>query len=134
MCSQLLCSFGSTATRVRVEKRIAAIGLTMEQAVPCGLIINELVSNALKHGFPAGRSGCVLVELKPEGQRLVLRVTDNGVGLSVACDVAGTSTLGLQLVRNLAGQLGGRLDAERPAAGGVIFQVDFPLPKETLFG
>jgi two-component sensor histidine kinase len=58
LCSQLLCSFGSTATRVRVEKRIAAIALTMEQA--CGLIINELVSNALKHGFPAGRAGSVM--------------------------------------------------------------------------
>lgn len=135
LCAQVLMSFGPAATRVRVEDRIEAIALPMEQAVPCSLIINELVSNALKHGFPAGRSGWVLVELGPdENQELVLRVSDNGVGVGAGFEAAATATLGLQLVRNLAAQLAGRLTVESPPAGGAVFVIKFPLPKEILFG
>ncbi len=135
LCAQLLRAYGQTAARVRVEEQIAAIDLSMEQAVPCGLIVNELVSNALKHGFPDGRSGSIRVELGPdESRQLVLRVSDNGVGLGPGIDVAGTATLGLQLVRNLAGQLGGRLAVEGPPGGGVVFQVSCPFPKKIVSG
>lgn len=127
LCRQLLRSFGPTAARVRVETRIAPIGLPLEQGVPCGLIINELVSNALKHAFPAERSGKITVELNfSEGQGLVLRVHDDGVGLPSGLDPENTSTLGLQLVFNLAGQLEGYLTVDRSEGTGTAFSLVFP--------
>jgi PAS domain S-box-containing protein len=129
LCTQLLRSFGSAAARIKVEKHVAPVGLALSQAVPCGLIISELVSNCLKHGFVGDRSGKVVVELAPdEGQRLVLCVCDNGTGLPLGFDPGRTSTLGLQLVSNLAGQLGGQLALERPSEGGTVFKVVFPVP------
>ena len=56
LCGQLLYSFGPVAARVKIDNHIARLDLPLEQAVPCGLIINELVSNALKHGFPGERA------------------------------------------------------------------------------
>jgi PAS domain S-box-containing protein len=135
LCAQMLRSSGPAAARVRVENHVAPIGLALEQAVPCGLIISELVSNSLKHGFPEDRSGRVVVELQPgDGQRLVLSVRDDGVGLPPDLDPAGTSTLGLKLVSNLAGQLGGQLVVERPHEGGATFRVVFPVPEDTPLG
>ena len=89
LCTQLVRSFGPAASRVKVENRVARIGLPLEQSVPCGLIINELVSNALKHGFPDNRTGRVTVELGPaEGQRHLLCVRDDGIGLPHGMDIA----------------------------------------------
>ena len=132
LCRQLLRSFGPTVARVKLETRIAPIGLPLEQAVPCGLIINELVSNALKHAFPDERSGRITVQLDPAmGQVFVLRVSDDGVGLPPDLDPERTSTLGLQLVFNLTGQLHGHLTVDRPDDGGAAFSVFFPLPEDT---
>jgi two-component sensor histidine kinase len=86
----------------------------MNQAITCGLIINELVSNALKHGFPDGRAGRVRVELEPlGGRRHVLRVSDNGIGLPRDLDLSRVNTLGLQLVHDLTAQLRGDLSVSR---------------------
>jgi PAS domain S-box-containing protein len=131
LCRQIVSSFGKSAWRVKVESRVEEIGLPLDQAVPCGLIINELVSNALKHAFPGERSGSVMVELGATArQMLLLRVHDDGVGLPPGMDPENTSTLGLQLVFELAGQLDGRVTVERPGEGGAGFQVYFPVRKE----
>lgn len=127
LCTHLLRSFGPAAGQVRVERRVAPVSLPLEQAVPCGLIVNELVTNALKYGYPAEKAGRVLVEAVLEAGRIVLSVSDNGVGLPPDFDPAAASTLGLQLVMNLAGQLGGRLAWERGAEGGALFRVSFPV-------
>lgn len=130
LCRQLLRSFGPVAARVRIDNRIGRIGLPLEQSVPCGLIINELLSNALKHAFSDHREGLIIVDLQPmDSQTLVLSVTDNGVGLRPGVDPTNTPTLGLQLVSNLAGQLGGRLISNRSDDGGISFQVIFPVPR-----
>jgi two-component sensor histidine kinase len=135
LCVQLLRSSGSAAARVKVESRVAPIGLALEQAVPCGLIISELISNSLKHGFPGDRGGRVVVELQTDdGGRVVLWVRDDGVGLPPVFDPAGASTLGLKLVSSLAGQLGGQLEVGRPREGGAAFSVIFPVPKDTAVG
>jgi len=84
------------SARVKVETQVAQLGLTLEQAMPCGLIISELVSNSLKHGFPEDRRGRVFVELQPaDGKDLVLCVRDDGIGLPPGFDLTGTTTLGL---------------------------------------
>jgi two-component sensor histidine kinase len=100
--------------------------------MPCGLIISELVSNSLKHGFPEDRPGRVIVELHPvDGQGLVLRVSDDGIGLPPGFDLTGTPSLGLKLVSNLAGQLDGQLLVERPCDGGTAFRIVFQVLQDT---
>jgi two-component sensor histidine kinase/FixJ family two-component response regulator/PAS domain-containing protein len=134
LCTQLVRSFGPAGARVKVENRVARIGLPLEQSVPCGLIINELVSNALKHGFPDNRTGRITVELGPaEGQRHLLCVRDDGIGLPHGMDIACKSTLGLQLVSQLAIQLGGQLEMHPSDEGGAAFCVSFPVPGDTAF-
>ncbi len=134
LCTQLVRSFGPAAARIKVESRIARIGLPLEQSVPCGLIINELVSNAFKHGFPDKRAGRVTVELgAAEGQRHLLCVRDDGIGLPPGMDIADKSTLGLQLVSKLAIQLGGQLEIHPSEGGGSAFCVSFPVLGDTAF-
>lgn len=108
-----------------------AIGLDLQRAVPCGLLINELVTNALKHAFPDGRRGVVEVRLAvvdPASGLARLTVRDNGVGLPEAIALDGRSaSLGLQLVPLLAEQLGAQMQVTRQTApgGGACFQLDF---------
>ncbi len=124
----LLRTVGPVAQRVRIERRVEAVRLSLDQAVPCGLIINELVANALKHGYPDSRGGRVLVELQPEDGMLRLRVSDDGVGLPAELDLGQTPTLGLRLVQDLARQLRGQFRAERCAdpPGGTEITIVFP--------
>ena len=94
------------------------------QAIPCGLIVNELLTNSLKHGFPEGKSGTVSLVLREEAdEQVCLEVSDDGVGLPADFEARRASSLGIQLLSDLARQLGGRLDVgPGPAA---IFRVTF---------
>jgi PAS domain S-box-containing protein len=110
---------------VRLSLDLAAVQVEMDQAMPCGLLVNELISNCLKHGFPAGRTGEVRIELKPVdgGSQLCLRVSDTGVGLPADFDSKRGHSLGLQLVSDLTRQIDGTL-AVGPGPGAV-FTVTF---------
>ena len=83
--------------------------------MPCGLIINELVSNSLKHAFPKGKKGEIKVAMQPLGENEVeLVVSDNGIGMAESLDFGNPESLGLQLVRMLAeDQLGGQIELDR---------------------
>jgi PAS domain S-box-containing protein len=96
---------------VRLQLDLDSVPVEMDQATPCGLLVNELVSNCLKHGFPDGSSGEVRVSLKqdPADGSLVLQVSDNGQGLPPDWVARKQDRLGLQLANDLAGQLGGHL-------------------------
>lgn len=97
---------GAVALGVEAEDVL----LGVDTAIPCGLIINELVSNSLKHAFPGGGVGSINIRLRPaDAGRLTLTVADDGVGLPDGFDVSRTSSLGLQLVNTLARQLGGEV-------------------------
>jgi two-component sensor histidine kinase len=106
--------------------------LNMEQAVPCCLIVNELLSNVFKYAFPGGRTGTVNVALdrdKPArgnrtNRRYILSVSDNGVGLPPSIDPKNTGSMGLQIVRSLTGQLEGTLELNRQP--GTAFRILFP--------
>ena len=122
----LIRSYAGRNQGVRVECSIPEhLVLAMDQAVPCGLILNELLSNALKHAFPNQRSGAVVVKASVlEDQRLQLVVEDDGVGLPADLNLDDLKTLGLSLVSGLAvSQLGGELDVRR--APGARFVVTF---------
>ncbi len=99
--------------------------IKIDTAVPCGLILNELISNALKHAFPEGRTGYINIELKQENQRLCLVVGDNGVGLPDNFDFNRTGSLGLQLVATLVSQLDGVL--EQISNHGTHFRITFSI-------
>ncbi len=87
--------------------------LSIDQAVSCGLIVNELLANCLGHAFPGGRPGRIGVGFRLEGGECRLFVEDDGVGLPPGSEDRQPQSLGLQYVRSLAAQLGGRLDFTR---------------------
>lgn len=124
LCVQLWRSVGPAAP-IELDRQVDAVSLSLDQAVPCGLIVNELVSNALKHAFPGGRSGRVRVraQARTEGE-ISLIVADDGVGLPPGRDPRCAETLGLQLVFMLVAQLQGEVDIARE--GGTEFRIVFP--------
>ncbi|MBX7117672.1 MAG: PAS domain S-box protein [Gemmatimonadaceae bacterium] len=108
LCRELERSHRLPGQPVRVTTRIERVAIRIEAAVPCGLIINELVTNALRHAFPAGRAGEVHVALRrvPGTPSVELEVRDDGVGPGEASGAPG-GTLGLRLVESLALQVRG---------------------------
>jgi two-component sensor histidine kinase len=121
LARDLLRTYGA-AGRVRLSVEAERIPFDIQEAVPCGLIVYELVSNALKHAFPQGREGEIRVSLRRAVDGPVaLSVSDNGVGLPPDLDVANTRSLGLHLVHNLARQAGGEVRVTRD--GGTSFQL-----------
>jgi two-component sensor histidine kinase len=124
LCAHLTRAYGMNRRRVELAIRIGDVQLDLDQAVPCGLIVNELVSNALKHAFPDGRAGRVCVELEPFGDKQhVLVVGDNGVGLPADLDYHRANSLGLQLVEDLTQQLHGNILVNRD--DGTTFTITF---------
>jgi PAS domain S-box-containing protein len=110
--------------RVDLKMDLEPVQLDVNTAIPCGLIVSELVSNALKHAFPGQRRGTVTVSFR-RGDRgeLRLAVQDDGVGLEDGFDIRKAETLGLQIVVTLVSQLDGRLDVSREK--GASFRVEF---------
>ena len=118
------------AVALRVEGTDTPLYLSLPRAIPCGLLVNELVSNAYRHAFPDGRGGTIVIGLACDGLEARLRVVDDGVGLPADVDPAGadsaaTRPLGLQLVPLLVDQLGGTL-SHSPIPGTGI-EVRFPI-------
>ena len=114
LAPELMSSYGAHPARVSLMIDSATIALPIDVAIPCGLIVNELVSNALKHAFPGGRRGRITIELaRGEADEVMLSVSDDGVGMPEGLDVASATTLGLQMVTLLADQLSGALAIER---------------------
>jgi two-component sensor histidine kinase/sensor domain CHASE-containing protein len=125
LAAHLRHSYAGDSEAVDVEVDVAELSLDMDVSVPCGLIINELLSNALKHAFPGGRKGRVRLGLRRgEGDTLVLTVSDDGIGFPSDIDVRAPRTLGLRIVNILAAQIGGSLDLR--TAGGTTFTLAFP--------
>src|ERR1051326_2171219 len=119
-------SFAVDPSRVLLTVVDDEVLLSIDTAVPCGLIVNELLLNALKHAFPEGGRGEIVVELSDSGDGWCrLAVRDDGVGLPDDMISEGVGTLGLQLVRGLVAQLDGRLAVER-GRGGAGFTIHFP--------
>jgi PAS domain S-box-containing protein len=126
LSTQLLHAYGVEPHRIAVRLDLAEITLPLDMAVPCGLILNELLSNCLQHAFPEGQSGTIMVTLTHAADRVTLSVRDNGCGVPAHLDLHNTESLGLQLVCALAEQLNGTVALER--TGGTAFTLTFPLP------
>lgn len=98
--------------------------LELERAVPFGMLLNELISNACKHAFPAERKGTLHINVDRQGDTLELKVSDDGVGIPESFRYEEASSLGLRLVHALAGQLGGSVQVS--STQGTTVTVRFP--------
>lgn len=114
----------SVDVEVELALDLFPLFLPVSAAIPCGLILNELVTNAIKHAFPGRDAGRVSVSARRDGRQVELRVADDGAGLPQGFEPTEGGTLGMQLVGSLVAQLGGRLDVT-PGAGGACFTVQF---------
>lgn len=127
----LLASYNVNPNWIKTEMNIESIPLNLDSAIPCGLLINELVSNSLKHGFPNQRSGNIYIFLgfKDEQQEtLCIRVEDDGVGLPENFDPRKSTSLGFSLITSLTQQLRGTLKFQNNP--GASFEITFPRPIE----
>ncbi|MCC6397665.1 MAG: PAS domain-containing protein [Bacteroidetes bacterium] len=124
LCSYLIRSYNPQC--VRLEINIGRISLPINAAIPCGLIINELVSNALKYAFKGGNEGTIDVGMElTADKKAILTVRDTGVGFPAGLDFRQTQTLGMQLVNTLTAQINGTIALNRN--GGTTFSITFPL-------
>ncbi|MBL4656069.1 MAG: PAS domain S-box protein, partial [Bacteroidia bacterium] len=107
LSKNLVYSFGTECSFVNLKLDTDNIDLSLDTAIPCGLIINELVSNSLKYAFPDNHKGEIKITLKQKNKRLILTIADNGVGLPSGLNFKKTESLGLQLVNTLVEQVNG---------------------------
>jgi PAS domain S-box-containing protein len=108
-------SYGVNQNKINYTIDVDTIFLSINAAIPCGLVVNELISNALKHAFPSGSGGTIAIILRQEGDQIFLSISDDGVGIPAHLDLEKTETLGLQLITLLASQLGAELSIQRAA-------------------
>ncbi|WP_211531378.1 GAF domain-containing protein [Methanocalculus chunghsingensis] len=118
-----LSEIGSDAVSIEIDA--PDIYLSIEKAVPLSLITNEFIMNSLKHAFPDGRKGRIILGMKRKRDTIVYRYHDDGVGVPAGVDYAETSSLGLQLVNSLVIQLMGTISMNRDQ--GTTFIITFPV-------
>ena len=127
----LLASYNVNPDWVQTEMEIQSIQLNLDSAIPCGLLINELVSNSLKHGFPNQRRGTIHIFLgfiDEAEETIALKVQDDGVGLPEGFNPRKTTSLGVSLITSLTQQLRGTLNFQNNP--GASFEITFPKPIE----
>ncbi len=139
----LIRSYTASTRPVAVRTNVNGVCLGIDTALPCGLIVSELVSNSLKHAFPPeddtplagntppteGEGGQIRVELLADDHdQLTLIVGDNGIGFPEEFEFHNTASLGLQLVTGLVGQLDGSIELDR--SQGTEFKITFPAPSK----
>jgi two-component sensor histidine kinase len=123
LSEQVTRNWSRSTAEVDVRLEIADITLTMSDAVPCGLVVNELLTNAFKHAFPADRGGTILVQATRAENRVALKVEDDGVGLPHEA-LRPVGHIGLELVRSLARQLKGQLLFEQGRGTSITLVFD----------
>lgn len=124
LTGNLFLSYGIQGNKVALKRKIKNVVLNLDLAIPCGLIVNELVSNALKYAFVGNESGELVISLDEDKKKSIkICVSDNGLGLSKKINFRNTKTLGLQLVIVLVNQLKGkiRLDNKKGAKFTITF-------------
>ena len=123
-------SYSLDSSRIRLELDVGDIMLDTDTAVHCGLIINELVSNSMKHAFPDESAGCISISFNNDGSdNYSLIVKDDGVGIKDNALAENKGTLGMQLIETLTDQLDGNIDISND--NGTSFKIQFSLKKKS---
>ena len=124
LMNNLLQSYGVEDGRIRGSVEMERLPVGVDRAIPAGLILNELVSNAFKHAFPEGRRGSIWIEGARRGGRIELVVRDDGRGIPDPGQAPRRKSLGLEIVNILTRQLKGSLTVE--SKSGAAFRISFP--------
>lgn len=127
LCSNLISSYHLYSGTVQLHTELQKVELVLDQAIPCGLLVNELITNSLKYAFPEGRSGEIAVQLFEKAGRIHLKIGDNGVGMPEDYDILNSDTLGLQLVSTLVEQLEGEIQVDN--SEGIKYLITFEKAK-----
>ena len=109
LSQNLISSYHVQRSKIRLRTEMDQVELVLDQAIPCGLLVNELITNSLKYAFVDKEEGEVFIGLKESGEMVELRIEDDGVGLPLDFDILKSDTLGLQLVSTLTEQLEGQI-------------------------
>jgi PAS domain S-box-containing protein len=117
-------SFSERAVQMVSRFDTSHVRLNIDQAIPCGLILNELITNAVKYAYPSGQGGEILVEMSETEGRVSLTVSDHGVGLPEGFDWNASKSMGLPIADILAKQIGGTLSVR--SRSGAVFTLEFP--------
>jgi len=130
LCRFLYQSYGNGSDRIKINiESDPDIAFDMDTAMPCGLLLNEIVSNSYKYAFPDERNGEIAIEFRrPAHQRIRMIIRDNGIGLPEGFSVDSAESLGMQLVQALTNQLDGKLDVTN-SKNGTRFEIEFTYPK-----
>ena len=124
LTANLYRSYGVSQETISLRIQAQNVFLGINMAIPCGLIINELVSNCLKHAFPGGERGEIYIDLSSDPDQIILTVGDNGGAFPKGLDFRNTESLGLQLVLSLIEQLEGAIELH--SDGKTEFRIAFP--------
>ena len=123
LATNLFRSHGTNPETVALKINANKVFLSIDTAIPCGLIINELVSNALKHAFPSDRKGTITISSRYDDTVLSLVVRDDGIGLPPDLDWKNPESLGLRLVNSLVDQLDGTIELGKENGTSFIISV-----------
>lgn len=124
LAEDLLYFYELDNSKVEMNIDVEEVYLNIETAIPCGLIIDELVSNSLKYAFKPGENGTITIELHSnENDRFTLAVSDDGVGIPLTVDPENSETFGMQLIKYLSNQL--KADLELDRKDGTKFKLEF---------
>ena len=125
MTTHLISVYREVSGRVKARVEGRKISLDLNRAVPLGLIVNELVTNALKHAFPGGREGEILIRLtRPEEGKIELAVKDDGIGFPDPDRRNAEDSLGLQIVSDLVRQIDGTIDIRNDGGAEILIRFD----------
>ena len=112
-------------TRIIFKLCIDPVALNLSVAVPFALILNEAISNSLKHAFPDGREGTITVELQSlGGQTKLLKIADDGIGIPSTVDESNPNSFGLRLIRGFTSDISGTLKIERSKGTSIVIVFD----------
>lgn len=123
LSKNLVHTYSIDTKKIKLILTLDKLLLSLDTSIPCGLIINEIISNSLKYAFPNNRDGIIFVNLKVIKNKVKIEVGDNGIGIPETLDIKNTQTLGLQLVDTLVEQINGTITLIRKK--GTIFSIEF---------
>lgn len=124
LATDLFRTYVADPSLIKLNMNVESIMLDINTAIPLGLIVNELISNSMKHAFPAKKKGEINIEFyKDKGNVFNLTVNDDGIGFPEDLDFRNTKSLGMQLVNNLTQQINGEIELDR--TDGTTFNITF---------
>jgi len=122
LVNYLFRNFVNLSSKLDLTMEVDKIMMDIDTAIPCGLIINELVTNAIKYAFPENKKGELTITLESSADQVILIVKDNGIGIPEDFNIEETNTLGFQLVKALVNQLHGTIEINRKGGTELIIK------------